>query len=268
VDALRHGNRAQRFGVDVGVTVRLFLALVLWPLGDIDKARRLAEDAMTRSEREGDAHTRNYAHFHKFMFEMVSGNVEAALPHANAFYSRVKDQGANQGAAWGSFAHGWANWLTGDRELGEATMRQGWALIEDEGLSVYSPFLAAILAEVEAQSNVQAGINRLDSTLIATQQTGQHWFDAELQRRRGEFLLRSTPPDHSGAQASFARALQIARDQQARVFELRARLSAAKAYSLTDHTQAMRELLAPCVAGLSPDLFEVKEAKRLLALAP
>jgi class 3 adenylate cyclase/tetratricopeptide (TPR) repeat protein len=268
VDALGDDNRAQRFGVDVGVTVRLFLALVLWPLGDIDKARLLAEDAMTRSEGDGAAHTLNYAHFHKFMFEMISGNVEAALPHANAFHSRIKDQGANQGAAWGSFANGWANWLGGDRELGEAAMRQGWALMEDEALSVYSPFLAAILAEVEAHANVQAGINRLDSTLKETQQTGQHWFDAELQRRRGEFLLRKTPPDRPGAQAAFARALQIARDQQAKVFELRARLSTAKSYSSRDHGQAMRELLAPSVADLSPHLFEVKEAKRLLALSP
>jgi class 3 adenylate cyclase/tetratricopeptide (TPR) repeat protein len=264
-DATYDDNQPPPFGVDTGVTIALFLALVLWPLGDVEEAKRLAEAAMTRSQRSGHAHTLNYAHFHKFLFDITAGDLAEAMSHANAFYNRVRDQGTHQGVAWGSFVHGWAKWHMGDHGLGEAEMRRSLALMADEGLSVYAPILTAMLAEVEAASDMQAGVRRLDEALIETERSGQRWFDAELQRRRGELLLRCIPPDHSGADAAFSRAMEIARAQQTKVFELRARLSAAKARRASGLGWMERDLLVAGMAELSAHLLEVADAKRLLA---
>jgi hypothetical protein len=62
-------------------------------------------------------------------------------------------------------------------------------------------------------------------------------------------------------------AIEIARSQQTRIFELRAPLSLAKLYQATGRRKAARELLAPTLIGLGEraELPEVEEAKGFLA---
>ena len=67
---------------------------------------------------------------------------------------------------------------------------------------------------------------------------------------------------------AFMRAIEIARSQQARTFELRAALSLAKLYHTMGRDHAARDLLAPSLVGFSegPELPEVADANRLLIL--
>jgi hypothetical protein len=62
------------------------------------------------------------------------------------------------------------------------------------------------------------------------------------------------------------RAIDIARSQQTRTFELRAALSLAKFYQTAGRGQAAHELLVPALVGFDggPEV-EVEEAQRLLA---
>jgi predicted ATPase len=68
------------------------------------------------------------------------------------------------------------------------------------------------------------------------------------------------------AEGAFMQAVEIARSQQTRTFELRAALSLAKLYQTTGRASAMRELLAAAIVGFTegPELPEVAEASRLL----
>jgi len=216
------------FLLDVGVPILLFLAIVQWPLGEVEEAQSCAEGAMTRARESDHPHSLNYAHFHKFLFDMVRSDFEEAAPHAHAFYQRVRKQELQQGLAWGTFVHGWATWREGDHELGEAAMRDGLGLIAEQELGVYFPMLASMRADVEAETDVAAAVARLDKLLAENERTGQHWLDAELHRQRGDLLLRLAPADISGAEASFIRAINIASSQQTKMFELRARISLAK----------------------------------------
>jgi predicted ATPase len=72
---------------------------------------------------------------------------------------------------------------------------------------------------------------------------------------------------NAAAEFDFVRAIDIARSQQTRSFELRAALSLANFYQATGRREAARELLAPIVAGFTegPELPEVEQANRLLA---
>jgi class 3 adenylate cyclase len=227
-ESIPDNKQSVLFLLDVGVPILLFLAVVQWPLGNVEEAQRFAEEAMTRGDKSGHPHSLNYAHFHKFLFDMVRGDPEEAAPHAHAFYQRVRKQELQQGLAWGTFVHGWATWREGDRELGEGAMREGLALIAEQELGVYFPMLASMRAEIEAETDVAAAIARLDELLVENERTGQHWFDAELHRQRGDLLLRLAPADTAAAQAAFIRAMDIARSQQTKMFELRARISLAK----------------------------------------
>jgi predicted ATPase len=227
-ESIPDNKRSVLFLLDVGVPIMLFLAIVEWPLGNVEEAQRFADEAMTRAEESDHPHSLNYAHFHKFLFDMVRGDLEEAAHHAHAFYQRVKAQSLQQGLAWGTFIHGWATWREGDREPGEATMREGLTLIAEQEVGVYLPVIASMRAEIEAEAEVGAAVARLDKLLEENKRSGQHWFDAELHRQRGELMLRLAPADIAAAEAAFVRAIEIARSQQTKMFELRAKISLAK----------------------------------------
>jgi predicted ATPase len=130
------------------------------------------------------------------------------------------------------------------------------------------PLFGTLLAEVEAESgSIEVGLATLDAQLAAVELSGQSWFEAEMHRVRGDLLLKRHPPDAMVAEVAFAHAIEIARSQQTRSFELRAALSLAKLYQATGRGEAARELLAPTVAGFieGPELPEVEQANRLLA---
>src|SRR6478736_5639100 len=124
-----------------------------------------------------------------------------------------------------------------------------------------------LLAEREAEAGrVEIGLTTLDAQLAAIEQTGQRWFDSEVYRVRGELLLKLQQPDVAAAESAFMRAIEIARGQQTRTFELRAALSLAKLYKATGRHQAASELLVPALLGFNPGPAcpEVEEAQRLL----
>jgi len=134
---------------------------------------------------------------------------------------------------------------------------------------LFAPLTATLLAEREAEAGrVEVGLATLDAQLVAIEQTGQRWFNSELQRARGELLLKLTPPDFAAAESAFMLAIEVARGQQTRTFELRAALSLAKLYKTTGRDQTASELLTSALVGFNagPEVPEVEEAQRLLAL--
>jgi predicted ATPase len=134
---------------------------------------------------------------------------------------------------------------------------------------LFGPLTGTLLAEREAQAGrVEAALATLDAQLAAIEQTGQRWFDAEVHRVRGELLVKLRRPDVAAAESALIRAIEIARGQRTRTFELRAALSLAKLYKTTGRDQLAGELLAAALVGFNagPEVPEVEEAQRLLTM--
>ena len=79
--------------------------------------------------------------------------------------------------------------------------------------------------------------------------------DAIDYRHSGELALKSPQPDPANAEASFERALAVARQQQAKSWELRAAMSLARLWRDQRKPQQSRELPAPSTAGLRKGLI-------------
>jgi predicted ATPase len=142
-------------------------------------------------------------------------------------------------------------------------MREGLA----SGGKLFEPLFGTLFAEVEVDSGrLDVGLETLDAQLAALELSGQRWFEAEMHRVRGDLLLKRYPPDAATAEVAFRRAIEIARTQQTRTFELRAALALAKLYQATGRGKGAHQLLAPAVAGFTdgPELPEVGQANRLL----
>ena len=104
----------------------------------------------------------------------------------------------------------------------------------------------------------------LDEALQIVERTGERWFEAELNRQKGQLLLRQ---GHSeAAEKLYCKALSIAREQEARLWELRAAASLARLRRDQGRQAEARDVLAP-VYGWFTEGFgtpDLREAKALL----
>ena len=96
--------------------------------------------------------------------------------------------------------------------------------------------------------------------------TNEACYEAELNRAAGEIALMSPEPDATKAEAYFERALAIARQQQAKSWELRAAMSMARLWRDQGKRDEARDLLAPVYGWFTEgfDTLDLKEAKALL----
>jgi predicted ATPase len=100
--------------------------------------------------------------------------------------------------------------------------------------------------------------------LQIVERTGERWLTAELNRHKGQLLLRQ---EHSEvADELYRKALSIAKEQEAKLWELRAATSLARLCRDQGRRANARDLLAP-VYGWFTEGFEtpdLKDAKALL----
>lgn len=158
--------------------------------------------------------------------------------------------------------------MADDRQVddGLAQICEGIAILRATGSDVFSPYLLALLASAHRRAGqVEAGLARVNDALDRVDRTGGRWFEAELHRVRGELLL-VTPARRLAAAASFRRALTVAREQSARMWELRAATSLARLWRDQNKRTEARDLLAPVYGWFTEgfDTPDLREAKALL----
>jgi predicted ATPase len=226
------------------------------------------EDAVLQAEQSQHIPTIAYAHLWNCIFEMMRRDPARAGPHADAFVALGREHDLPAWLAVSAVVQRWASWVAGEQGAGASGIRESNSALLKMGFRLCAPLFAACVAEAEAsERRIEAAVATLDDQLAETKRSGQRWYDAELHRLRGELLFQREPPDGLAAEAALISAIETARRQHARSFELRAALSLAKVYQATGRVQAARDLLAPAAAGLSkgPELPEVAEAHHLLA---
>ena len=93
----------------------------------------------------------------------------------------------------------------------------------------------------------------------------ERWYEAEFNRIAGEIALKSRAPDPEKAEAYFDRALAVARQQQAKSWELRAAMSMGRLWRDQGKRDEARQLLAP-VYGWFTEGFDTRDLKEVKAL--
>ena len=266
-DPERDHELAFRFGQDVIVTANLFLACVLWPLGEVDRARKLAEEMVVRAVRGGHIATIAWARAVCALFEVMFGNPARATPNVTEMVAVAREHGMKLWMAFGSFLEPWAHSHAGNRDASVEAMRYGTTMLEEQGVSLYGPLLGTALARAEAEaSQFEAALATIDRAIAAAERSGQRWYEAETHRIRGEILLKRDPANAAPADEAFLTAIALAQGQKARSFELRAALALAKLYQASSRQVDAHAILAPALEGFSPTLEfpEIAEAQTLL----
>jgi len=167
--------------------------------------------------------------------------------------------------AHGTICQGWVKVKNGDVAEGMSLLRSGSSASHATGAEAWMPHYIALLARAcEIAGQVQEGLALLDDALQIVERTGERWSAAELYRNKGQLLLRQGHPE--AAEELYRKALGIAAEQEAKLWELRAAVSLARLRREQGRYPEARDLLAPVYDWFTegfgtPDL---KEAKSLL----
>jgi predicted ATPase len=132
-------------------------------------------------------------------------------------------------------------------------------------MELWVPDHIALLASAcEIAGHIEEALALLDDALQIVERTGARWFAPELNRRKGQLLLRQ---GHSeAAEELYRKALSIAEEQGAKLWELRAAASLARLRRDQGRRAEARDLLAPLYGWFTEgfDTPDLKEAKTLL----
>jgi predicted ATPase len=175
------------------------------------------------------------------------------------------EQGFPVWRAMGTVHRGWVIVKNGDLTRGISLLRSGLAAYRATGTDMWTPYNIALLARAcELAGQIEGGLTLLDDALQIVERAGQLWFAAELHRRKGQLLLRQGRTE--AAEELYRKALSIAEEQAARLWELRAAASLARLRRDQGRRAEARDLLAPVYNWFTEgfDTPDLKEAKALL----
>jgi predicted ATPase len=257
-----------RFGYDTGVLAAANLITTSWHLGQVERARQLAEQAVQRATELGHVPTGAFAHAFKTSLEIVRDDPVAALRSAETLLVLAREHEMEFFVATGEAYAGWARGRLDNPEAGAQVIRRTLAEHFNEANSLNAPWLRGLLAELEAATHgPDAALTLIDQGLTISQETGERFSDPCLHRLRGEILLERDQADPAPAEEALKTAIAIAKQQGARSYELLASLSLAKLYQSTGRSADAHSVLAPALKGFSPtaEMPEIAEAQALLA---
>ncbi|MBO0717448.1 MAG: hypothetical protein J2P55_08970, partial [Rhizobiales bacterium] len=267
-DPAKHRSLATRFGQDVGVSIFVYRALAQWMLGYPDTALADANHALEDARAGGQAGTLMYAQFHTSLTNVLCANYPAATAQSDEVVRLADEKNAAIWKALATMQKGCVLALSGNAAEGIRMITAGIVTYRSTGSRVYLPIFLAHLSRAYAEvGQFDHAWDCISETLGAVETTKERWYEAEINRIGGEIALKLPQLGPSQAEKYFERALTIARAQQAKSWELRAAMSAARFWRDQNLPEKANALLAPICGWFTEgfDTQDLKQAKTLLA---
>ena len=261
----RDDDMAFRFGQDPGVSAMGYLALVLWPLGEIDRAASLNSRMLARIGSLTHGNTIALGHMFAAQFALMRGDPIRGNASSLELARIASAHDLPPFRAMGMFFDGWTR-VESDLLGGLVGMRRGVDSLRAQNIWTFDGLVKIALAKTEAEAGDPGHAVAILDEALTTADRGHRTFEAELQRARGEILWKHDPANSAAAEEAFLSAIAVARQQGARSFELRAALALAKLYQSTGRPAEAHAVLAPALDGFAPtsQMPEIAEAQALL----
>ena len=263
-----HRPLALRFGQDVRVAILSNRALALWMLGHPTAALADTDQLLTDAREIGQAATVMYALFHAAHIQLFRGNYQAVNTLGEEVVALAEEKGALLWKGSGVIDQGYVSALTGKASDAVQMITAGIGLWRATGATAWMPLYRLHLAKAYSElDQFDEAWRNIRDAMSAIEDTKERWWEAEVNRTAGEITQLSPERDAAKAEEYFERALAVARQQQAKSWELRAAMSLARLWRDQGKVSQARELLAPVYGWFTEgfDTRDLKEAKALLA---
>ena len=160
---------------------------------------------------------------------------------------------------------GWLKIEAGILEQGCGLISEGLVALDALGAILGEYFYLALLANGQLRSGrIDDGLDTLDRAEALISKTGSRWCEAEVHRLRGDLKLARAAKVE--AEASYQKALEISRSQDAKLWEIRAATSLGRLWREQGKRQEARDVLAPVYGWFTEgfDMPDLVDAKALL----
>jgi class 3 adenylate cyclase/predicted ATPase len=262
--------RAQEYlwgSADPGVFALSYLSWTLSSLGYPDQAVTKSREALALARELSHPFSEATALMFAGRAHWVRRESQAVLEGAEPLIALSSEHGFQLYGGVATFMRAWALFDLGQLQEGIGEMRAVAKALRATGTVLGSPAMLAVLAEAyQKAGETEEGLALIADAEAFVTKTGERNAEAEVHRVKGELLLTLSPPDRLEAEAAFREALDVARRQSAKFWELRTATSLARLWQEQGRTDEARELLAPVYDWFTEgfDTPDLKQAKALL----
>jgi class 3 adenylate cyclase/tetratricopeptide (TPR) repeat protein len=256
---------------DTGVGALAYLALVLWNLGHAEESLERSDLSLERAERVGGPVTRAQAwgmrsilHLSRMEPADIGHWVEKTRAHS-------VDHDLGYWRTVSSLLSGWLRGRAGALELGTARLEESLDAYLASGSRLGTPHFQVLLADLRlAAGDRRRALDALRAGEEYIEESGERFSESELFRFKGRVLMAGDTPDPQGATAAYNRAVAAAREQNAKMLELRAATRlAAHERNIGEIPTALNDLAALCEwFPATSELPDVARARALVASRP
>jgi len=254
------------YGYDGGIYVFGYLMWSAWILGEAQRALAVRDEMMSLAEQNQNPYGLALAFAYNMILERELGRPAEVRALADRAIPIVTDQKIYLWLGTTMSMGGWATAALGDVPAGIAEIQAGLAMLEAIGIQTSYAYYLSCLAEAEAaQGRLAESMAIADQCLGLSEKLLDRFYATELHRLIGE--LWAQRGERGRAEASLRTAVGLARDQQARVFQLRAATSLARVLRDAGQPAAGRSLIAEACEWFGDKLAtrDVLAARMLLA---
>ncbi len=261
---------------DAGVFCRADVGWVLWYLGYPDQAIRKLHEAEVLAQELAQRFSLGFKLLQAGSVHYLRGEPKAALEQTEASITLSTEHGFFSTRTIGTFWHGCALAELGQEEEGIAQMQEGMTAYRAAGGrgACWSFWLAQLARVYGKGGQIEDGLRTVAEALDFVTETGERLSEAELYRLKGELLLQKAVGRNQKAESEvqkeaeecFQQAINIARHQEAKSWELRAATSMARLWQQQGKKAEARELLAEVYSWFTEgfDTKDLQEAEALL----
>jgi predicted ATPase/class 3 adenylate cyclase len=271
----QHSLYVAHYGADPGVWARTNEALVLWCLGYPDSALQKSVAAVRLARDMGHAFSLAWALVGAAWLHQYRGEEELAREQAEAGITLSTRHGFPYWLALGKIQLAWTMTRQDQGREGIAQIQQGLSVLEATGTNLARTYFLGLIAEAYGkEGQEEKGLAILARARTVMNDEGEGHYGVELYRLNGALLLKAEQRAQQieaseytvEAEACFLKAIEIARQQQAKSLELRAVMSLARLWQRQGKKAEARDLLAPVYQWFTEgfDTKDLQEAKALL----
>jgi predicted ATPase len=253
---------AAQTGHYVGINICCNLAVSLWHLGYPDQALRVSREVCRTAREVGHPFSLAYClHHTSWLYQFFRLGVEVQETSEEQIAISA-EQGFALWHATGTFFRGAGMLLQGRFQESLPLLLKGHDDFRTTGAEILRPFQLGALGEAYSQAaRFEEAHAALDEGLALAERNDDRIQEAELHRLKGELLLAESPEEEAAAEDRFTRAIETARRQRSKAWELRSTMSLARLWQRQGRRgEAQRNLAA--VHGTytegwtTPDLME------------
>ncbi len=265
-DPDRHCLQTLPYAQDPGITARILLARTLWILGEVDQVETLCQEAIAMARTLGHPFTLAFTLTTVAWTYSTLRDTDSTLHLTEEAIALSTKYSFEVPLAWATSFQGWAMAEKGQEE-GIGRLVNGLSATRAARASLNNTYTLALLADIYLRkTQIEEGLNVIKEAQELAMTQGERCWQAELFRLKGELLLAQSDQSISSAEQCFTEAMKIARDQHAKMLELRAATTMARLLWKRNRSDTARRLLNATLSQFgaqdaNPDCIE---AQRML----